>query len=398
MNKIDKMLERLCPEGIDFVKLGEVCEINRGVRVVKKDLHKVGPFPVYQNSMIPLGYSFNSNYPADTTFVISAGSAGEVGYSSVDFWAADDCLCITCPKYISNKFVYYNLVNKQYLLKSKVRKASVPRLSRSAVEKIEIPLPPIEVQNEIVRILDKFASLAAELQAELQARQKQYEYYRDKLLIFAKIGGGTQGVTWMRMSEIGCFFGGLSGKSKADFGNGNCKYITYMNVYNNLETDLNTNDLVSIGSDEKQNKLALGDVLFTGSSETPEECGMSSVICKEPPEILYLNSFCFGYRLNDTTMFNPHFAKHLYRCNQMRKQIIKTANGVTRFNVSKKKFGNIMIPVISIEEQERIAAILDRFERLTTDLQAGLPAEIKARQQQYEYYRDRLLTFKRKTA
>lgn len=82
----------------------------------------------------------------------------------------------------------------------------------------------------------------------------------------------------------------------------------------------------------------------------------------------------------------------------MRKQIIKTASGVTRFNVSKKKFGDIMIPIIPIAEQERIASILDRFERLTTDLQAGLPAEIKARQQQYEYYRDRLLTFKRKTA
>ena len=396
MNKIDKLLDELCPEGIDFVKLGEVCEINRGVRVVKKDLHEVGPFPVYQNSMIPLGYSYNSNYPADTTFVISAGSAGEVGYSSVDFWAADDCLCITCPRYISNKFVYYNLLNKQHLLKSKVRKASVPRLSRSAVEKIEIPLPPIEVQNEIVCILDKFASLAAELQAELQARQKQYEYYRDKLLTFAKIGG--QDVTWMKMSEIGSFFGGLFGKSKIDFINGNCKYITYMNVYCNLETDLNTNDFVTIGSDEKQNKLALGDVLFTGSSETPEECGMSSVICKEPLEKLYLNSFCFGYRLNDTTMFNPRFAKHLYRCNQMRKQIIKTASGVTRFNVSKKKFGDIMIPIIPIAEQERIASILDRFERLTTDLQDGLPAEIKARQQQYEYYRDRLLTFKRKTA
>ena len=396
MNKIDKLLDELCPEGIDFVKLGEVCEINRGVRVVKKDLHEVGPFPVYQNSMIPLGYSYNSNYPADTTFVISAGSAGEVGYSSVDFWAADDCLCITCPRYISNKFVYYNLLNKQHLLKSKVRKASVPRLSRSAVEKIEIPLPPIEVQNEIVCILDKFASLAAELQAELQARQKQYEYYRDKLLTFAKIGG--QDVTWMKMSEIGSFFGGLFGKSKIDFINGNCKYITYMNVYCNLETDLNTNDFVTIGSDEKQNKLALGDVLFTGSSETPEECGMSSVICKEPLEKLYLNSFCFGYRLNDTTMFNPRFAKHLYRCNQMRKQIIKTASGVTRFNVSKKKFGDIMIPIIPIAEQERIASILDRFERLTTDLQDGLPAEIKARKQQYEYYRDRLLTFKRKTA
>ena len=205
-------------------------------------------------------------------------------------------------------------------------------------------------------------------------------------------------MTWMKMSEIGSFFGGLFGKSKIDFINGNCKYITYMNVYCNLETDLNTNDFVTIGSDEKQNKLASGDVLFTGSSETPEECGMSSVICKEPLEKLYLNSFCFGYRLNDTTMFNPRFAKHLYRCNQMRKQIIKTASGVTRFNVSKKKFGDIMIPIIPIAEQERIASILDRFERLTTDLQDGLPAEIKARQQQYEYYRDRLLTFKRKTA
>ena len=183
------MLEKLCPEGVNFVKLGEVCDINRGVRVVKKDLHKTGLFPVYQNSMIPLGFYDNSNYPAGTTFVISAGSAGEVGYSDVDFWAADDCLCITCPDYICNKFVYYNLINKQHMLKSRVRKASVPRLSRSAVEKIEIPLPPLEIQNEIVRILDKFASLAAELQAELQARQKQYEYYRDKLLTFAKNGG-----------------------------------------------------------------------------------------------------------------------------------------------------------------------------------------------------------------
>lgn len=194
MNKIDKLLEELCPKGVNFVKLGEVCDINRGIRVVKKDLHKTGLFPVYQNSMIPLGFYNKSNYLAGTTFVISAGSAGEVGYSDVDFWAADDCLCITCPDYICNKFVYYNLINKQHLLKSRVRKASVPRLSRSAVENFEIPLPPIEVQNEIVGILDRFADLAAslqaELQAELQARIQQYEYYRNKLLSFNEIGGG----------------------------------------------------------------------------------------------------------------------------------------------------------------------------------------------------------------
>lgn len=104
MNKIDKLLEELCPDGVEYVKLGEVCEINRGIRVVKKDLHETGIFPVYQNSMMPLGYYNSSNYPADTTFVISAGSAGEVGYSDVDFWAADDCICITSPNHICNKF------------------------------------------------------------------------------------------------------------------------------------------------------------------------------------------------------------------------------------------------------------------------------------------------------
>ena len=94
-----------------------------------------------------------------------------------------------------------------------------------------IPIPPLPIQEEIVRILDHFTELTASLQAELQARQEQYEYYRNKLLTFTKIGGGTQRVTWMKMSEIGDFYGGLSGKSKSDFENGNSKYATYMNVY-----------------------------------------------------------------------------------------------------------------------------------------------------------------------
>ena len=197
------------------------------------------------------------------------------------------------------------------------------------------------------------------------------------------------------MNELGLFYGGLTGKSKADFSEGNATFITYMNVYSNISLKIDVEDKVKIGDDEKQNTIEYGDILFTGSSETPEEAGLTSVLTQQPSEKLYLNSFCFGFRLNDKSMFDPEYLKHLFRSKFMRKQIIKTANGVTRFNVSKKELGDVLVPIVPIEEQKRVASILDRFETLTNDLTSGLPAEIAARQQQYEFYRNKLLSFER---
>ena len=193
------------------------------------------------------------------------------------------------------------------------------------------------------------------------------------------------------------FYGGLSGKSKNDFTNGNAKFVTYMNVYSNIAIDTNINDMVRIAAGEKQNKIEYGDVVFTGSSETPDDCGMSSVMT-EPCENLYLNSFCFGFRMYDKKLLLPDFMKFLFRSENIRKQITKTASGVTRFNVSKKRFGEIVIPIPPMEEQHRIVAILDKFETLVNDISEGLPAEVAARRQQYAYYRDQLLTFTKKTA
>lgn len=202
------------------------------------------------------------------------------------------------------------------------------------------------------------------------------------------------------MSEVGTLLGGLSGKTKSDFKDGNAPYISYMNVFSNIAVDCNNLEWVKIEEGEKQNDIHFGDAIFTGSSETREECGMSAVMCWKPKEKVYLNSFCFAFRPNDEykNKLNPNFMKHLYRGQTMRKQITRTASGVTRFNISKKKFESIKLPIIPMEEQQRIADILDRFESLTTSLQSGLPAEIAARRQQYEYYRDKLLTFKRKSA
>ena len=202
-----------------------------------------------------------------------------------------------------------------------------------------------------------------------------------------------EGVEYKKLGEIGFFYSGLSGKSKDDFKDGNAMFITYMNVYSNPSTKLDVIEKVKIGQGEKQNKIEKGDILFTGSSETPDECGMSSVVTDDITSDYYLNSFCFGFRLNNKDTFEPNFLKHLFRDRKMRAQIARTANGVTRYNVSKKLFARIIIPVPPLPVQHEIVRILDNF----TSLEAELEAELEARRKQYEYYRDQLLSFKHLT-
>jgi len=197
------------------------------------------------------------------------------------------------------------------------------------------------------------------------------------------------GVAYQTLGELGTFYGGLSGKSKEDFREGNAPFITYMNVFQNISLKMDRSETVQIAPNEKQNILQYGDVLFTGSSETLEECGMSSVLTEHTDEKLYLNSFCFGYRFNQTDLILPDFAKYLFRSETLRKQIKKTASGVTRFNISKKKMEKVRIPLPPLPVQMEIVRILDTFAELTEKL----TGELAARKKQYAYFRDKLLTF-----
>lgn len=197
------------------------------------------------------------------------------------------------------------------------------------------------------------------------------------------------GVEYVKLDEMGNFYSGLSGKSKDDFRDGNAKFITYVNIFNNPALNTDVDDKVKITDGEKQNTIQYGDLLFTGSSETPDECGMCSVLTHHTDENLYLNSFCFGFRFNDLSDKCPSFMKHLFRSTSIRKKICKTANGVTRYNISKKEFAKLEIPLPPLPVQEAIVNILDRFTEYTAELQA----ELQARQQQYNYYRDTLLSF-----
>ena len=198
-------------------------------------------------------------------------------------------------------------------------------------------------------------------------------------------------VEFHALGDIGEFFGGLSGKTKEDFKNGNAKYITYKNIFSNHKTNLELCEFVKIKENEKQNSLKFGDVLFTISSETQNECAMSSVICQEIKEPIYLNSFSFCFRPKENLLL-PDFCAYLFRSSAVREKLIKTANGVTRFNVSRKKVAEIKIPVPSLEVQNKIVEVLDSFSSLVRSLVRSLVLEKTAREKQYKYYLNHLIT------
>ena len=164
-----------------------------------------------------------------------------------------------------------------------------------------------------------------------------------------------------KLGEVGETYTGLSGKSKDDFGHGSGKFITYMNVFSNPVASSNMTEAIEI--DDRQNKVRFGDVLFTTSSETPNEVGMSSVWL-ENAENTYLNSFCFGYR--PTAEYNSYYLAYMLRSSSMRKKITFLAQGISRYNISKNKMMDIEMPIPSIDEQRQIGEYFRNLDRLIT--------------------------------
>ncbi|MCH5171550.1 MAG: restriction endonuclease subunit S [Erysipelotrichales bacterium] len=189
----DKLLSFDNLKDTKTLKIIDIAKVYRGTRVVKSQLMLDAKYPVYQNSLEPMGYYYKSNVAKEKTYVISAGAAGAIGYCDIDFWAADDCLVIESES-VNNKYIYYYLLTKSSVINSKVRKASIPRLSREVIENMQIVIPSLEIQKRIVNVLDNFDKICSDLNiglpTEIEARNKQYEYYRDLLLSFSELTGG----------------------------------------------------------------------------------------------------------------------------------------------------------------------------------------------------------------
>ena len=388
MSEIKKLIERLCPEGVEYKRLGDITEILRGRRLTKKELTDNAEYPVYHGGIEPIGYYSHHNRPANRVMIINVGaSAGTVGYCNKSFWSSDGCYCIDKSELLSDRYLYYVLSKNQLAFVSKVRHAGIPTLDSKVIANFEIPVPPIEVQSKIVEILDNFTELEAELEAkleaELEARRKQYEYYRNQLLTFDKVGGARFDVKWMKLGEISMY-----AKERID---GNLLSTeNYVGVENLLKDKGGKTSSSSVPSGNAI-KFKPGDILIGNIRPYLKKIWLANIIGGTNGDVL-----CIRVSRNDLVS-----SDYLYKClssDSFFNYDNSHAKGGKMPRGDKKAVMEYSIPVPPLSEQKRIVSILDRFEALTTDLQSGLPAEIEARRKQYEYYREKLLTFKRKTA
>lgn len=391
MKNLETLIQEFCPDGVEFVKLRDVCEIKTGKGITQKDCSELDKYPVYSGGKEPMGYYKEFNRNANTVTVSRVGAyAGFVNYVTEDFYLNDKCFSVLPKKDedINSKYLYYKLKALECSIINMQSGGGVPTINTKKVGSLEIPLPPIEVQTEIVRILDKFTSLEAELEAELDCRKRQYEYYRDKLLSFDNVGG--QEVEWKKMSEVGTFIRG-NGLQKKDFTESGVGCIHYGQLYTHYGTSA-TETITYCSSElaKKLRKAAKGDIVIATTSENVED------VCKAVAwlgeEEIAVSGDAFIYKHTQ----NPKYMAYLFQTASFFNYKKKKATGTKVIRLTGDAMGNYLAPIPSLEEQNRIVSILDRFESLTTSLQSGLPAEITARRQQYEHYRDKLLTFKRK--
>lgn len=325
------------------------------------------------------------------TYIICAGAAGEIGFSTSPLWAADDVYYLVSPEKLSSKYIYYFLLTQKSKILSQVRRASIPRLSRTAFEKIPVPIPcpnnpekSLAIQSEIVRILDKFTALTAELTAELTARKKQYNYYRDQLLSFDE---GVVPHVPMGQEGVGEFIrgGSLQKKDFTEIGVGCIHYgqiYTYYGTYTNQ-----TKVFVSEGLASKCRKAQQGNLVIATTSENDEDvCKAVAWLGKE--DIAVSSDACiYKHRMN------PKYVSYFFQTEQFQQQKKKYITGAKVRRVNADSLAKILIPNPSLAEQSRIVAILDKFDTLTNSISEGLPREIELRQKQYEYYRELLFSF-----
>ena len=394
MSKLNDLINKLCPDGVEFVKLGETCEVLRGKRLTKKQLSETEKYPVFHGGIQPIGFYSKKNRNANTVMIINVGaSAGTIGYSEKDFWSSDGCYCLSHTESVLPRYIYYVLSKDQHYFQSKVRHGGIPTLDALVVRNYRIPLPPLPIQTEIVRILDKFTQLEAELEAELDCRKRQYEFYRDQLLSFDKLTPPERNnVVWKKLSEVGTLVRG-NGLQKKDFTPNGVGCIHYGQIYTHYRTF--ATETITCCSEELAKKLRTaeyGDVVIATTSENVEDvCKAVAWLGKES---IAISGDAYIYKHNQ----NPKYIAYIFQTGNFFDYKKRKANGTKVIRLSGDAIGKYEVPLPPIEEQNRIVAILDLFESLTTSLQHGLPAEIAARRQQYEYYRDKLLDFKRKTA
>ncbi|HEM2728701.1 TPA: restriction endonuclease subunit S [Streptococcus suis] len=396
MNYIEKMLQDYCPNGVEWKELGEVCVVKTGQQINKTFIqNNLGRYPVVNSGKEPLGFVNVYNTEDDPIGITSRGAGvGYVSWNEGKYFRGNLNYSSTIKdsNVILPKFLYYFLKNSSKAIENLCTFEGIPALNKSNLEMLKIPIPPLEIQKEIVALLDKFTEyvteLTAELTAELTDRQKQYSFYRDKLLSFED---EIYRVEWKTLGELFEFKNGLN-KGKEFFGRGT-PIVNYTDVYKNIRlTSAVVKGTVEVSPEEqKRYNVRRGDVFFTRTSETKEEIGKTSVLLEDIDGGVF-SGFVLRARPKTDSLL-PEYCAHCFNSSSFRKEIVRYSTYTTRALTNGSTLAKLTIPLPPLPIQERIVQVLDNFDAVCNDLNIGLPKEIELRQKQYEYFREKLLTF-----
>ncbi|WP_139548961.1 restriction endonuclease subunit S [Helicobacter pylori] len=393
MHKIERLLQTLAPKGVEFRKLGEVCEILDNRRIpIAKNKRNPGIYPYYGANGIQDyidSYIFDGDFVlvGEDGSVINKDNTPVVNWASGKIWVNNHAHVLQTKNELKLKFLYFYL---QTIDVSYCVAGTPPKINQENLKKITIPIPPLEIQQEIVKILDAFTELNTELNTELKARKKQYEYYQNMLLDFNDINQNhkdakmsakpypkrlqtllqtlaPKGVEFRKLGEVCDFQKGKSITKKA---------VTFGKV-----------PVISGG---RQPAYYHNEANRSGETIAISSSGVyAGYVSYWDIPVFLADSFSVSPK-QKTLM--PKYLFHYLTTQQDAIHATKSTGGIP--HVYSKDLQNFLIPIPPLEIQQEIVKILDQFSLLTTDLLAGIPAEIKARKKQYEYYREKLLTFK----
>ena len=419
----DKLLQYKMPT--KEYEVGEICEVSAGGDVPKEHFSKEKS-EQYKVPVISNGCGINAFYGyTDAARVdkpaVTVAARGTIGYAEYrDYPYFPIIRLITLiprdDKQLNAKYLYYSLEGRHY----KVPTSGIPQLTVPVIKKEKVSIPPLDVQNRIVNVLDNFEKICSDLNiglpAEIEARRKQYEYYRDKLLTFAETGNTilsraeqsraeqsraliklvqyAYGCVWLELGDVIVSLNtGLNPRKffKLNTEDATNYYITIREMKDGKIVPSEKTDRMNDEARKlcnNRSNLEVGDVLFSGTGTI----GETAVIEKEPSN-WNIKEGVYAIKPNQT-MIQPMYLRYILITDFIKKEYMKKAAGGTVQSVPMGELKKIRIPVPSLQEQNRIVGVLKQLDDLCNDLTSGLPAEIEARQKQYEYYRDKLLTFK----
>lgn len=363
---------------VNFLAIKDFAKVSIGEFVHKSKQNPSGKYPVYNGGTGNTGFYDEYNRTANKIIVSARGAnAGYVNRVFVDFWSGNSCYSIdVIDENVDWNYIYYCLKNGEVKLLGEQQKGGIPAVSKKQVEQFKIPLPPLPIQQEIVRILDTFTNLTA----ELTARRKQYEYYRDELLTFGEdIERRTIGDVCLKIAS-----GGTPATGKMEYYGGDIPWLRTQEV--------DWNDIWDTGV-----KISKAGLENSSAKWIPENCVVVAMYGATAAKVavnripLTTNQACCNLLINEKIVM------HRYVFYWLSKEYLhlKEMGQGSQSNINAKIIRNYLIPIPPMERQQYIVSILDRFRELCSAF-SGISEEILLRQKQYEYYRDKLLNFREK--